>query len=35
MVRNFRNGTLTCGTANCQGNYGSLFQHSYRTTVTP
>jgi hypothetical protein len=35
MVRNFRNGSLTCGTATCQGNYGSLFTHSYRTTITP
>jgi hypothetical protein len=35
MVRNFRNGTLTCGTAACQGNYSSLFSHSYRTTITP
>jgi hypothetical protein len=35
MIRNFRNGTLTCGTATCQGNYGSLFSHSYRTTITP
>lgn len=35
MVRNFRNGSLTCGTVTCQGNYGSLFGHSYRTTITP
>jgi hypothetical protein len=35
MIRNFRNGSLTCGTATCQGNYGSLFGHSYRTTITP
>jgi hypothetical protein len=35
MVRNFRNGTLTCGTGNCQGNYGSLFSHSYRNLIRP
>ncbi len=40
MIRNFRNGTLTCtnaagASASCQGNYGSLFNHSYRTTITP
>jgi hypothetical protein len=35
MIRNFRNGTLTCGTATCQGNYGSLFEHSYRRLITP
>jgi len=35
MIRNFRNGSLTCGTATCQGNYGSLFNHSYRTLITP
>ena len=35
MVRTFVNGTLTCGTGACQGNYGGLFVHSYRTTITP
>jgi hypothetical protein len=35
MVRNFANGTLTCSSGNCQGNYGSLFAHSYRTVITP
>jgi len=35
MVRTFRNGNLTCGTATCQGNYGSLFTHSYTTAITP
>jgi hypothetical protein len=35
MVRTFSNNTLTCGTASCQGNYGSAFGHSYRTTITP
>jgi hypothetical protein len=35
MVRNFRNGNLTCGTATCQGNYGSLFNHSYLNDIRP
>lgn len=35
MVRTFANGNLTCGAATCQGNYGSLFNHSYLTTITP
>jgi hypothetical protein len=35
MVRTFSNGSLTCGTAACQGNYGALFNHSYTTVVTP
>jgi hypothetical protein len=35
MVRTFRNGAISCGTVTCQGNYGSLFSHSYRTTITP
>jgi len=35
LARSFRNGTLTCGTATCQGNYGGLFAHNYRTLVTP
>jgi hypothetical protein len=35
MVRNFANGTLTCSSGNCQGNYGSLFAHSYRTVIAP
>ncbi len=33
--RTFSNGTLTCGSGSCQGNYGGLFAHSYRTTITP
>jgi hypothetical protein len=33
--RTFSNGTLTCGSASCQGNYGGLFVHSYRTTIAP
>jgi hypothetical protein len=35
MVRTFRNGNLACGTITCQGNYGSLFHHSFTTTITP
>ena len=41
MVRNFKNGNLSCppvtGTTNitCQGNYGSLFNHSYRNIILP
>jgi hypothetical protein len=40
MIRNFKNGNLTCPTAGtatvtCQGNYGSLFNHSYRNVITP
>ncbi len=35
MFRTFSNGTLTCGTASCQGNYGGLFAHSYQTSITP
>jgi len=40
MIRNFRNGNLTCptggtGTSTCQGNYGSLFNHSYRNIINP
>src|SRR6185437_2625592 len=35
MVRTFDNGTLTCGTGSCQGNYSALFRHSFITTITP
>ena len=35
MVRTFKNGNLACGTATCQGNYGSLFNHSYNTRIVP
>lgn len=35
MIRTFSNNTLSCGTASCQGNYGSAFTHSYRTNTTP
>jgi hypothetical protein len=34
-VRTFANGTLTCGTGACQGNYGGLFRHSYLNLITP
>jgi hypothetical protein len=35
MVRTLNNSTLTCGTASCQGNYGSLFGHKYTVSATP
>jgi len=35
MVRTFDNGTLTCGTGSCQGNYSALFRHSFITTIAP
>ena len=35
MIRTFDNGTLTCGSASCQGNYASLFRHSYITGINP
>lgn len=35
MVRTFRNGTVVCGTATCQANYGGLFKHAYRVRITP
>jgi hypothetical protein len=35
MIRTFTNGTLTCGTGSCQGNYSALFRHSYITTIAP
>jgi len=35
MVRTFSNGTLTCATGACQGNYASLFDHAYRNVITP
>ena len=41
MIRNFKNGNLSCPgttagtTATCQGNYGSLFNHSYRNVILP
>jgi hypothetical protein len=35
MIRTFANGGLTCAGAACQGNYGALFNHSYRTVINP
>jgi len=33
MARTFLNGTLTCGSINCQGNYGGSFVHRYRRFI--
>ena len=35
MIRTFSNGTLTCASGACQGNYASLFDHAYANTITP
>ena len=35
MVRTFNNGTLTCGTASCQGNYGASFEHNFQRSISP
>ena len=35
MIRTFNNGTLTCGTASCQGNYGGSVSHAYTLNVLP
>jgi hypothetical protein len=35
MVRTFENGTLTCGSASCQGNYGGSFPLKFRRTISP
>jgi hypothetical protein len=35
MIRTFSNGSLTCAAGTCQGNYGSLFNHSYATRIDP
>jgi len=35
MIRTFDNGTLTCGTATCQGNYGGSAGHAFRNSITP
>ena len=35
MVRTFRNGTLSCTGAACQGNYGGAFPHRPRRTAYP
>jgi len=34
-VRTFQNGTLNCGGASCQGNYGSAFALKYRRSISP
>ena len=34
MTRTFENGTLSCGTTTCQGNYGGAFPHRVRRSVT-
>ena len=35
MIRTFANGTLTCGSASCQGNYGGSVSHAYTLSVLP
>jgi hypothetical protein len=35
MIRTFSNGTLTCASGACQGNYASLFDHAYRNSIAP
>jgi hypothetical protein len=35
MVRTFRNGTLSCGSGACQGNYGGAFPHKYKRVAYP
>jgi hypothetical protein len=35
MIRTFSNGTLTCASGACQGNYASLFDHAYSNVITP
>jgi hypothetical protein len=35
MARTLRNGTLTCGGASCQGNYGGSLPHRYKREVQP
>ena len=35
MIRTFANGTLTCASGACQGNYASLFDHAYTNNITP
>jgi len=34
MIRTFANGTLTCASGACQGNYASLFDHAYTNRIT-
>jgi hypothetical protein len=33
MARTFLNGTLTCGSITCQGNYGGSFAHRYKRFI--
>jgi hypothetical protein len=33
FVRVFQNGTLSCGGASCQGNYGGAFSLRYRRSI--
>ena len=33
-MRSLRNGNLSCGTATCQGNYGSAFPMKYRRSIS-
>jgi len=35
MIRTFSNGTLTCTSGACQGNYASLFDHAYANNIIP
>jgi hypothetical protein len=35
MIRTFSNGTLSCGTATCQGNYGGSVSHAFRNSDLP
>jgi len=35
MIRTFSNGSLACGTATCQGNYGGSVSHAYKNNNTP
>ncbi len=35
MIRTFDNGTLTCGSATCQGNYGASASHAYENNILP
>ena len=35
MIRTFSNGTLTCASGACQGNYASLFDHAYANNILP
>ena len=35
MIRTFSNGTLTCASGACQGNYASLFDHAYANNIAP